>query len=378
MINSRATRIWALVSLLLSTPTLAEKERLQISGQILVDADYYGSFWSKDGDSSNTRAELRNGRIQLNYDFPAGWEAKLQINTEADSDGSDVDLGSTYIRYTNWKFADITLGKMKEPLGMERNIRSARLVTIEDSMMTSSFTPRKNWGIRLNDSNKRRTWSLAAMVEENNNGRDGGYKEDEPIAVAGRFTFAPIRTDEQTLRLGLSGSWRDWHKNTFQIRNRAEVSSADNVVRSAEFDADNQVVLGLEGAWSRKSLLLQAEYMATRVEEVGGTNWNYDGYYFTASYLLGGEHRKLSRGKLGAVRPGADSGTWELVSRYSYLNVRDRGLGAKASITTLGVNYYYRRNIKVMLAYLYPDIAGSVTHADPDGHAVSARFQILF
>ena len=122
MINSRANRIWALVSLLLSTPTLAEKERLQISGQILVDADYYESFWSKDGDSSTTRAELRNGRIQLNYDFPAGWEAKLQINTEADSDGSDVDLGSTYIRYTNWKFADITLGKMKEPLGMERKI----------------------------------------------------------------------------------------------------------------------------------------------------------------------------------------------------------------------------------------------------------------
>lgn len=377
MFNLRAT-ILSLVILLFSTTTLAEKKRLEISGQILVDADYYESFWSKDGDSSTTDAELRNGRIQFTYDFPAGWEAKLQVNADADSNDSDVELGSTYLRYTNWKFADITLGKMKEPLGMERNIRTARLVTIEDSMMTSSFTPRKNWGIRLNDSNKRRTWSLAAMVEENNNGRNGGYKEDEPIAIAGRFTFAPIRTDEQTLRLGLSGSWRDWDKNTFQIRNRAEVSTANNVVRSAEFDADNQFVLGLEGAWSRKSLLLQAEYMATRVEEVGGTDWDYDGYYLTASYLLNGEHRKLSGGKLGAVKPGADSGAWELLSRYSYLDVRDRGFGAKASITTLGVNYYYRRNIKVMLAYLYPDIAGSVRSKDPDGHAVSARFQILF
>lgn len=377
MINLRTT-IWALVILLFSTPTLAEKERLQISGQILVDADYFESFWSKDGDNSNTRAELRNGRVQFNYDFPAGWEAKLQIDAEADSDGSDVELGSTYIRYTNWKFADITLGKMKAPLGMERNTRSARLVTIEGSMMTKSFTPGKNWGIRLNDSNKRRTWSLAAMVEEDNDGDDGGYKEDEPIVLAGRFTFAPIRTDEQTLQLGLSGSWRDWDKNSFQIRDRAEVSSADNVVRSAEFDADSQVVLGLEGAWSRKSLLLQAEYMATRVEEVDGPHWDYDGYYLTASYLLNGEHRKFSKGKLGAVKPGADSGAWELVSRYSYVNLRDRGLGAKASIATLGVNYYYRRNIKVMLAYLYPDIAGSVTSKDPGGHAISARFQLLF
>ena len=150
MINSRATSTWALIALLFSASTVAEKERLQISGQVLMDIDYYESFWDKSGDSSNTNLELRNGRIQFTYDFPAGWEAKLQVNAEADSDGSDVDLGSAYLRYTNWSIAEITLGRMKEPLGMERNTRSSRVVTIEDSMMTTSFTPRKNWGIRLN------------------------------------------------------------------------------------------------------------------------------------------------------------------------------------------------------------------------------------
>ena len=378
MINSRATSAWALIALLFSASTVAEKERLQISGQVLMDMDYYESFWDKNGDSSNTSVELRNGRIQFTYDFPAGWEAKLQVNAEGDSSGSDVDLGSTYIRYTNWKIADITLGKIKEPLGMERNTRSSRVVTIEDSMMTTSFTPRKNWGIRLNDATKRRTWSLAATVEEDNDDGDDGYKEDEPIAVTGRFTFAPIHAEEQTLQFGISGSWRDWNENTFQIKNRAEVSSADRVVRSAEFAADNQTVIGLEAAWSRNSLLLQAEYMATRVEEVEGPDWNYAGYYVTASYILTGEHRKLRKGKLGAVKPIGDSGAWELESRYSYVNLRDRGLGAEASITTLGVNYYYGDDIKLMLAYLYPDIAGSVTSDDAGGHAISARVQILF
>ena len=377
MIKSKATGTCALIALVFSASSLAEKERLQIGGQILMDMNYYGSFWSKEGDSSNTNVELRDGRIQFTYDFPAGWEAKLQVNADADSDGSDVDLGSTYIRYNNWGIAEITLGKMKEPIGMERNTRSARLVTIESSMMTTSFTPGKNWGIRLNSATKRRTWSLAATVEDDN-GQNDGYEEDEPIALTGRFTFAPIHTAEQTLQFGISSSWRDWNKNTFQIKDRAQVSSADNVVRSAEFAADNQVVVGLEGAWSRKSLLLQGEYMATRVEEVNGPDWNYDGYYFTASYLLTGEHRKLNKGKLGAVKPTGDGGAWELEGRYSYVNLRDRGLGAKASITTLGVNYYYRRDIKLMLAYLYPDIAGSVTSDELGGHAVSARVQVLF
>lgn len=378
MINSRAVSAWALVALMLSAGAHAEKERLKISGQVLIDINYYESFWDKSGDSSNTDFELRNGRIQFTYDFPAGWEAKLQVNTEVDSDGGDVDLGSTYIRYTNWNIADITLGKMKEPLGMERNTRSARQVTIEDSMMTTSFTPRKNWGVRLNNANKRRTWSLSATVEEDNNNGNDGYEEDEPIALTGRFTFAPVRAEEQTLQFGISGAWRDWNENTFQIRNRAEVSSADRVVRSAEFAANSQTVIGLEGAWSRNSLLLQAEYMATRVEEVDGPDWDYDGYYFTASYILTGEHRKLSKGKLGAVKPKGNNGAWEVESRYSYINLRDRGLGAEASITTVGVNYYYRDDIKVMLAYLYPDIAGDVTSDYNGGHAISARLQVLF
>ncbi len=241
--------------------------------------------------------------------------------------------------------------------------------------MTTAFTPGKSWGLRLNDANKRRTWSLAAVVEDD---EDDDYDEDEPIALTGRFTLSPIHTDEQTLQFGLSGSWRDWNENTFQIRERAEISSADNVVRSAEFDADNQLVIGLEGAWSRKSLLLQAEYMATRVEESDGPDWDYDGYYVTASYLLSGEHRELTKGKLRSVKPGSDSGAWELMTRYSYLDVRDRGLGSKASVTTLGLNYYYKRHIKVMLAYLHPDISGSVRQDDPDGDAVSARLQLLF
>ncbi len=67
-----------------------------------------------------------------------------------------------------------------------------------------------------------------------------------------------------------------------------------------------------------------------------------------------------------------------MVARYSYLDVRDRGLGSKASVTTLGVSYYYAKRLKVMLAYLHPDIAGSVRHDDPDGDAVSVRVQVLF
>jgi len=355
--------------------TVAAKERLELSARLLVDADYYESFWSRGDDNSNAELYLRNARIEVEYDFPAGWEAVLQVDAEANSDGSDVDLGTTYLRYTQWKFADITLGKMKEPLGLERNTSSAKRMIIEGAMMTRAFTPGKSWGVHLFNANKRRRWALAAVVEDD---QDNDYKEDSRTALTGRYTWSPINTKEQTLQVGASASIRDWNKNRFRIRSRAEIDSADTVVRSAEFIADQQAVAGLEGVWRDGSLQVQGEYMFTRVEEVDGPDWDYSGYYIMGSYLLTGEQRQFKKGEFRSLKPLAASGAWELVARYSYLDVRERGLGSKAAVYTLGVNYYYRRDLKLMLAFLHPDISGSVRHDDPDGNAVSMRLQYLF
>lgn len=171
---------------------------------------------------------------------------------------------------------------------------------------------------------------------------------------------------------------RDWKGNNYQVRERAEVGTADTVVRSAEFIADNETLIGVEGLWRHNSAQLQGEYIATRVEERNGPDWNYSGYYITGSYLLTGELRRFRDGEFRSLRPLKDSGAWELVARHSFIDVRERDLGSKASVTTLGVNYYYGRHMKVMLAYLHPDISGSVRHNNTEGDALSMRFQLRF
>lgn len=352
-----------------------EKDRLDFSGRVMLDVDRFGSFWNKDGDNSTTEAEVSSARFEIEYDFPKGWLAKLQIDAELDSDDSDANLGSAYVRYTKWDLAEITLGRMKEPVGLERITTTDRLMTIERSMVSTAFTPGKSWGIHLSNGNKRRRWGLA-IVQEDDQGDN--YHESPPKAVSGRFVWYPINSDDQTLQFGASGSIRDWNENEFRIRNRAEVATANRVVRGARFIADNQKILSLEGVWRRKSLLLQAEYIATRVAELNGPDWDYNGYYVLGSYFLTGESHRFRRGRVRSVRPLAGSGAWELVARYSYLDVRQRGLGSIASATTLGINYYFGSNIKVMLDYLHPDISGSVRHEDPDGNALSLRLQYLF
>ena len=72
---------------------------------------------------------------------------------------------------------------MKEPLGLERNTRADRLLTIERTMMSSALTPGKNWGIHLYNANKHRRWALAMIFEDN---RDDDFDEDAQVAITGR------------------------------------------------------------------------------------------------------------------------------------------------------------------------------------------------
>ena len=175
----------AVLSLCVACPGLAEKQRLELSGQLFLDADYYGSFWSKDGDNSNTEAQVRRARFQLDYDFPRGWLAKLQADGEMNSDDSDLELGSAYLRYTRWDFADITLGKMKEPLGLEQNTAAARLMTIEGAMMTTAFTP--GWASALEVSmDLIRAWAC-------------GLRNTMPCSNPLRFMSAPYCARPVTL-----------------------------------------------------------------------------------------------------------------------------------------------------------------------------------
>ena len=124
--------------------------------------------------------------------------------------------------------------------------------------------------------------------------------------------------------------------------------------------------------------MVLAEYMLSRVEESNGTDWDYNGYYVTASYFLTGEHRELRKGEFRRIRPGSEHGAWELTARYSEVDVRDNGLGSVSSVSRLGVNYYFSRKIRVMFNALYADIAGDTRHDETDGYAASMRLQFLF
>jgi phosphate-selective porin OprO and OprP len=350
------------------------RDRLDISGWMFIDADRHGSFWDRGGDPVSTNIDIRGARLELNYDLPKGWEARLQLNGSWKDGKTDTSLGSAYLRYTNWKFADVVIGKAKEAVGLERNMGADNTLTTERAMATDALTPGKSWGVHLSNGNKRGFWaaSLAREDDPNNN-----YMHSAPVGLSTRLVWYPINTDQQTVHLGISGSLRDFNGNAFRIAERAELDTGSRVVRSAAFAADSAVLVGLEGIWQRGPLLIQAEYLTAGVDETTGPTWRYNGYYITGSYFLTGENHRLRDGSLRRVKLAGHPAV-ELIARYSFLDARDNGVGAETAITTLGVNYYHSAHVRTMLALLHPQIAGNVVHADPSGNAIVVRLQLNY
>ena len=345
--------------------------KLELSGQVLVDADYYSAFYDEDADGSQTAFELSQAKGTLKYQFNKHWKTKLQLKYfYQNNDKHDVELGDAYVSYNGFNIVDLSIGAMKEPFSYERLTGSSKTNGIERSMVTSAFAPGRAYGIQVSKKNKAYTWAVGIFRNTK--------EDDVSRSVTARATFAPLQTVDQTLHIGGAVTLRDFKKHGFQIKERGEVNTADNILRSARFKADSARIVGMELVWQHQSFTFQSELMKGRFDQINTLTMGYSGYYIQASFFATGEQPKYKEGAFKRVKPQSDIGAVELVARFSYLDIRDKELGSESDIAMVGVNYHISKQFKVMVNYLAANIRGNALHSVSSGKAVSARIQMLF
>lgn len=362
--------LWLMISFSLQVEADTKGFEADIGGYVVAGVDHYGAFYDEEGVDSATNTVLRKLRLGLELAYGKHWSFELDGDYQYDGDEQVLEFDDVWLRYDGFGWGGVQVGRMKEPFGFERTSGYSSLMTNERSLATSAFAPGRSEGVMVNRAGKKATWALGVFRE------DADAKS--PRAVTGRVTFAPLNTEHQTIHLGLAGSWRDMRGERFQIRDHGEVYSADNVIRSPRFDADDLALLGGEFAWSRDSVTVTSEAMTQRVRQVGGDEWQFTGGYAQLGYLLTGEHRGYSRGEFDRIDPLSHLGAVELVARWSGVDLRQRDVGAEASIALLGINYYWRKSFLLRVNYLVPDISGNALMAGPDGDAVTVRAQLRF
>lgn len=349
-------------------------------------------------------ADFRRARLRADG---TAWEVMSWVcevdfaspdNTNATATFTDVYLDINQLPI----LGTFRVGRWKEPFGLEQITSSRYLNTLERSVLDNAFIPARHLGlgfIRNYGDDENGTLS-AGFFRTSSSGNGGFDNGDGAYAETGRITFLPVWADggRQMVHLGAAASYRSFN-NTGPATTTAPSFSSRTELRLGTptllstgtgglfATADSVVLYGGELAGNFGPLSFMAEIQAAQVNNDGAApkvgiapNPLYWGYYAQASYFLTGEFRPYNKktGAFDRVRPnenfflvrGEDGrptfgrGAWEVVARYSYLDLSSDGFVNKTaadksggtgtlSNLTLGVNWYFNPNMKWQLNYVH-------------------------
>jgi len=322
--------------------TADKKNAFNIGGRI--QWDWNNAEADSDTEADENNFHVRRARIFLKGTYDKNWDYKAQFNIgEEGSDSGDVE--DLYIRYKGWgKAANVTIGRQKEPFGLEEQTSSKDISILERSAMTEQYAFGRNEGIQLHGKGSNWTYGIGAFENESVE-----KKGAEDIAITGRVTYAPVKEKGNVFHLGAAFSER---------------SGSSSAVESA---------YALEIAGVASSFHYQGEFFDA---DLANGN-SIDGWYGQVGWILTGESRPYKDGKFKIVKPSGKEGAWEVVARYEEGegNFSDIELGrTDGEQLAIGVNYYPNSAIRIGASWMTgeDDVTGE------EGDEIRVRFQYVY
>jgi len=348
----------------------------------------------------------------------ARWAMKTMIRehwyAEVDFDFAEeaTELKDAYLSYRGLfgGTGHLRVGNFRQPFGLEENITSRNLMFLERSQGTDAFAVGRRMGLEF------AKWSHNYRVAASVFGadvEDFEKPDDETFSFAARLNYTPINRDKHILLLGASGSMRQTDFNTHKVRfkTKPETNVADvKYVDTGNIgNVDTYNLVALEAAYVNHRFLAMSEYMSTNVIRKDfsvNQDWDYvgdlsfgGGYVFAAFFLTDDTHPfDFFTMEPGRVNPSSENGAWELMARYSTVDMDDDTVdksnkagiedqvhlyGASTSMT-VGVKYYANSNVNIYLNYGMVDNNENATGkdgslvGDDDFQYVQMRFLAYF
>lgn len=308
-----------------------------------IQWDYNRAEADSAGEPDEDDMGIRRARI-FTQGQVGDWGYKAQFNI-GESDSAAGTVEDLYIRYNGWgSQAKLTIGRQKEPFGLEQLTSSKDIAILERAATTELYAPGRNTGIQLHGKSGMFTYGVGLFEDGEASTGDPNRQADE-LAITGRITAAPIHEGNQLLHVGLGYTDR--------------AGSDSNI-------------LGLELAGVLGPFHAQAEYFDAEFDTEDA-----DGFYLQAGWILTGESRPYKDGVFKIVKPADKSGAWELVVRYedgdgNYGDI-EQGV-TEGNMYAFGVNYYPNGNIRLGASYMSgeDDISGD------EGDEIRLRLQYVY
>jgi len=330
--------------------TSADKQfEFSAGGRIHFDAYAF----DRDEEATTGTSEFRRARITL-QGKAYGWDYKFEQDFAA---GSGLDgFRDVYIARSalGGKF---TIGHFKPYRSMEELTSSNEILMMERpfASATGLFNGRQfQQGVGYMRADGNYTAGVSVF-----NLRSASGSRNEGVGAAGRFTFAPINTEDSTLHFG------GWASQENANRGSADLSFAANyagrrgpsqtIATTTGASANQVTAVGVEAAGSFGPLFFQAEYANATFNQPLGADQDVATWYVQGSWLLNGGHKAYKPGNgIFASPKVADRGLWELTARYDTVENKDI-TDMDVSSWIVGMNYYVNPNLRFMFNYTKGD-----------------------
>lgn len=353
-----------------------------------------------------------DGKLFKDFDYAVIYEFGGSGGEDA---GHIQEIWGQYTGLKPWK---IRLGAFEPNIGLAAAVSTSQMPVMEraspaevarnvaagDSRSALQIFGNGLWG--AGDAGIATRWFASGAITGNTVGTinsTGGataQPQDEQTAIIGRFAIAPFDSTNWQAHFGINGQYVTQPNDAgaaanpryaVQLRDRPELRlDATRLVDTGAIDARHVTVLGGEAGLTVQNFMLESEYFSYRIDRRNATNApvfasnpNFSGWYVQGAWVLTGEPRPYNpaEARFDAPKmaynfnPAAGTwGTWELVGRYSDLdlNYHDCGAGhaipaagvscfdavrgGEQKISTIGLNWYLNPDIRFMLDYQFVDV----------------------
>ncbi|MGH8077791.1 MAG: porin [Lysobacter sp.] len=319
-----------------------------LGGRIHFDAYAF----DRDNVSTTGTTEFRRARLTL-AGKAFGWEYKMEQDFSA---GTTTDGFRDVFIAKKALGGKVTIGHFKPYRSMEELTSSNEITMMERpfSSATGLFNGRQfvqGVGYMKAGDN----YTVGATVF---NTRSASGPRNEGAGAAGRVTYAPINNDNSTLHFGVSASTENANAGSANMTAAANYAGrrgpSQTIATTTGASGDSVDSVGLEFAGAFGPMFFQSEYANATFNRPNGSQ-DIDTFYVMGSWMLTGEHKayKSANGVFGAPKVGA-KGAWELTARYDTIENKDVN-NLEASSSTVGLNYYFNPNVRLMFNYTKGD-----------------------
>jgi phosphate-selective porin OprO/OprP len=380
---------------------------LRFQGLIQVDGRFYTG--SGDNNHSYTSAVDASGQAPTVSQFLLRRVRPILSGTlyhdfdfflQPDFGGNTAAIYDAYIDVKPETYADLRVGKFKEPLGLER-LQTDSYLTFAERGLTADLIPQRDTGLEVYGGFFGNALTYQAAFT--NGEADGAFQPDSDTNNAKegiiRVFAQPFKntaiTPLQKLGVGLAGSYTGDNNNlpTFKTAAGQEqfFSYNSNVVFNGEQSRWNPEAnyywgpLGLYGEYTETNQVAQEAKIQTRL-----TN---DAYQIGTSWVLTGENASYT-----GVTPNKNFdpnagtwGAWEVAARIQKLQIDPQTFtlgyaslatsASRATGYTLGLNWYLNKFVKFVTDYeetWFQGGNGGPTQNRPIERVIDTRWQIAF